>query len=184
MKYRKVVEISLHENSFRNLVLRQQWALKFVELAMKKTRIINIDETWLGMEDFRRRKWQQPHTTNSLAKKNWQPRISMLLALDNYGESYIALSQSNTNSGVIALFISDLVRQLNEKSRNWRKQTLVYWDGAKYHQSKATLKLLKELNVPIMISGPHSYDAAPCELWFSLFKSVNINPRRVKTGKR
>jgi hypothetical protein len=36
----------------------------------------------------------------------------------------------------------------------------------------------------MLISGPHSYDAAPCELWFSLFKRVNINPRRVKTGKR
>ena len=44
--------------------------------------------------------------------------------------------------------------------------------------------MLEQLQVPIMISGPHSYDAAPCELWFALFKSVNINPRKVKTGKR
>jgi len=44
--------------------------------------------------------------------------------------------------------------------------------------------LLQELQVPMMMSGPHSYDAAPCELWFSLFKRVNINPRKVKTGKR
>jgi hypothetical protein len=46
------------------------------------------------------------------------------------------------------------------------------------------MKMLKELEVPIMISGPHSYDAGPCELWFSLFKRVNINPRKIKTGKR
>ncbi len=46
------------------------------------------------------------------------------------------------------------------------------------------MKLVEELELPLMILGPHSYDAAPCELWFALFKQVNINPRRVKTGKR
>jgi hypothetical protein len=46
------------------------------------------------------------------------------------------------------------------------------------------MQMLEQLQVPIMISGPHSYDAAPCELWFALFKSVNINPRRLKTGKK
>ena len=184
LRYRKVVAVSLHENSVRNLVLRQQWAARYLDQALTRTRIINIDESWLGMEDFRRMKWQAPGTTNSVAKKLWQPRISLLLAFDNYGESYLALSQSNTNSNVITLFVRDLVRQLNEKSRHWRKHTLFFWDGAKYHQSAAALKMLRELQVPIMISGPHSYDAAPCELWFSLFKRVNINPRRVKTGKR
>ena len=34
-----------------------------------------------------------------------------------------------------------------------------------------------------MISGPHSYDAAPFELWFSIFKRVNINPERSKQAK-
>ena len=63
-----------------------------LEAAMTKTRIINIDESWLGMEDFRKMKWQAPDTTNSVGKKLWQPRISLLVALDNFGESYISVS--------------------------------------------------------------------------------------------
>ena len=59
---------------------------------MTKTRIINIDQTWLGMEDFRRMKWQLPGITNSVPMKDWSPRISMILAFDNYGESYVALT--------------------------------------------------------------------------------------------
>ena len=47
---------------------------------------------------------------------------------------------------------------------------MIYWDGAAYHQSAAITKLLKELQVPIGISGPHSYDASPCELFYALFK--------------
>ena len=176
--------VSLQENSVRNLVLRQRFAMHLIRLASTKTRIINIDESWLGMEDFRKMKWRDPGSSNSVSKKTLAPRISLLLAMDNYGESYISVSQSNTNTGTILLFLRDLVRQLNEKSRNWRKNTVIYWDGAAYHQSATTLKLLKDLQLPMLISGPHSYDAAPCELWFSLFKRVNINPRRVKTGKR
>jgi hypothetical protein len=80
---------------------------------MTKTRIINIDETWLGMEDFTRMKWQAPGATNSIAKKLWAPRHSLILALDNYGESFVALTQVNTDSDMMSLFLRDLVKQLN-----------------------------------------------------------------------
>ena len=72
------------------------------------------------MGDFRRMKWQAPHQLNTVAKALWQPRISMILAFDNYGASYVALSQSNTNSDVILLFLRDLIKQLNEEDRRWR----------------------------------------------------------------
>ena len=32
MRYRKIIKASYHANSTWNLILRQQWALKFVEL--------------------------------------------------------------------------------------------------------------------------------------------------------
>ena len=46
------------------------------------------------------------------------------------------------------------------------------------------MQMLEQLQFSIMISCPHSYDAEPCELWFALFKIVNINPRKVKTDMR
>ena len=107
----------------------------------------------------------------------------MILAFDNFGTSYVALTTSNSNSSTVCLFLRDLVRQLNEEDRRWRQKTLIFWDGARYHRSQVTLDLLQELELPIMFSGPHSYDASPCELWFSLFKRVNINPRKLPTGK-
>ena len=57
LKFKKVKNIPQHANSTTNLVLRQQWALLYLDLLPKKKRIISIDETWLGMEDFRRTKW-------------------------------------------------------------------------------------------------------------------------------
>jgi hypothetical protein len=183
MRYKKVKEVALHENAVRNVILRQEWASMLIDLATKKTRLINIDETWLGQEDFSRMKWKLPGVSNSVAKKDWAPSISLLLAFDNFGESYVALSQANTNTYTFIMFIRDLVRQLTVENRRWRTNTLIFIDGAPAHQSKDMMQVWEELDVPVAISAAHSYDMAPCELWFALFKSTNINPHRLRTGK-
>lgn len=82
------------------------------------------------------------------------------------------------------MFIRDLIRQFNEESRNWRKTTILQWDGAAYHQGKSIMNTLKELDIPIMISAPHSYEMSPCELMFAAIKSGDINPRNFKLGKK
>jgi len=46
------------------------------------------------------------------------------------------------------------------------------------------MRLYESLRIPIIFSGPHSYDAAPCELFFSYFKSVDLNPERLSLGKK
>ena len=98
MRYRKIKTVSLHSNSEKNLVLRQRWALEFLNQARRKKVFINIDETWLGMSDFRRMKWQKPGTTNSVPKIEITPRVTMILGLDTLGNIYVALAQANSNS--------------------------------------------------------------------------------------
>ena len=44
--------------------------------------------------------------------------------------------------------------------------------------------VIRELRIPFFFTGPYSYDASPCELWFAHFKRADINPRHIKTGKR
>jgi hypothetical protein len=45
-------------------------------------------------------------------------------------------------------------------------------------------ELYRKLRLPaLMVLGPYSYDASPCELLFAALKSVDINPRHVPTGK-
>ena len=51
-------------------------------------------------------------------------------------------------------------------------------------QSKEILTLLKELHIPVLFTGPHSYAAVPIELWFAAFKADDINPRHLPTGKK
>jgi hypothetical protein len=143
MRYRKITRISWMQNSMTNLVLRQQWALKFLEVMKQKKIVINADESWLAETDFRRRKWQAPMTTNSISTKQVSPRISMILALDSEGTVYGCLTQVNTDSKIMGLYLKELVKVLDKKDVNWRKNHFLLVDGAKYHQSENTFKVLR-----------------------------------------
>ena len=91
MSFKKVKAVSTHANSIPNRVCRQQFALKFIELLQEGKTILNIDETWVGMADFRRMKWQPAGSTNSVAKLQVQPRISMITGIDSNGHVYLSL---------------------------------------------------------------------------------------------
>ena len=83
----------------------------------------------------------------------------------------------------MSLFWKSLCLKLDKERPGWRSNTIWTLDGAAYHAGEASLDLLKQLRVPVMMQGPHSYDVAPCELFFARFKAADINPRHVPTGK-
>ena len=66
MSYRSIKRISIHGNSPKNLVLRQQFAIEMLKVSNEGKVLLCIDETWLGMSDFRRMKWRVKGTTNSV----------------------------------------------------------------------------------------------------------------------
>ena len=112
------------------------------------------------------------------------PRISVFVALDNFGEVYMSLSQDNTDTRNMILFLHHLIIQLDYKNPLWRNNTLLQLDGAAYHKQSETLEFLKQQNVQTLISAPYSYDTAPCELFFAYLKNQNLNPDYNTTKKR
>ena len=49
-----------------------------------------------------------------MAKKQVQPRISMLLGLDTLGNIYASFTQVNTDSKVKSLYLRELVKLLDK----------------------------------------------------------------------
>ena len=133
MRYQKIKDTAIFSNSERNLVLRQRWAMEFLSLARTKHTFLSVDETWLGMSDFRRRKWKIPGTTNSVAKLAIKPRVTMILGIDSLGNIYYTLAQANSNSSMMELFYRELVVVLDRDKPSWRKTTVILADGASYH---------------------------------------------------
>ena len=157
--------------------------MELVTLLSQGKRIINVDETWLGMTDFRRRMWSEKRKPASVVQLQMVPRISMIMGLDSAGAVYLSLLQSNNNSNTMELFFKSLARKLDQENANWRKKTVILLDNAPYHASRAFYDMAAGLKLPILFSGPHSYDGAAAELWFAAFKRAGINPERVATGK-
>lgn len=155
-----------------------------VDLLKSGKRILNIDETWLNTMGFQRRKWKQHGTTNSVRTLPVTPRISLILGFDSSGDVYLALTQVNTDHKVMQLYLSQLAEALDIERPTWRDDTVVLLDGARYHTCQSTRDHIKHLRMPVMFSGPRSYDTAPCELFFASLKNGDLNPLRRATGKK
>ena len=108
----------------------------------------------------------------------------MIIALDTEGRVYASLTQVNTNSEVMISFLSRLAVVLSTEDKDWRKNTVWQLDGARYHTSAETRKIMKQIGVNFVISAPYSYDAAAVELYLAYYKQVQTNPDNEKTGER
>ena len=91
MRYRRIQVVALHTNSEKNRILRQRFAIELVTLLNQGKRIINVDESWFNMCDFRRMKWRAYGDNNSLAKTQVSPRISMIVGIETTGAVYLSL---------------------------------------------------------------------------------------------
>jgi hypothetical protein len=105
--------------------------------------LVNIDETNLDYTDFRRRQWTKKGLKSTRSSKIISPKISMFAAIFSDGELYTALSQSNTDRFTKSLFISHLVKVLDEDRPGWRNNHVFFFDGASYNTAPRTVETLK-----------------------------------------
>jgi len=184
MRFKKVQRGPIHLNSVRNRILRQQGATRMLQLINEGKILINIDESWLNECDFRRMKWREYGTSNTLPGFPLTPRITVIVALDSLGNIYLTLTQANSNNSTMQIYFHHLCAKLDRERPQWREDSVILLDGAKYHTSTSTLTLLADLRVPVMFFGPHSYNLAVAELFFSFLKSTHLNPHMLPTGKK
>ena len=108
----------------------------------------------------------------------------MIIALDTWGNIYLSLTQCNTNNQIMSIFFRNLVLKLDQQDPHWRNDTVITLDNAPYHSTPSTMAMFENLRIPILFTGPHSYDFAPCENVFAWFKSEDFNPLRLPLGKK
>ena len=183
MRYRVLKRVEFQGNSERCLVMRMKYAQKMLEVLAEGKRVINIDETWLPHLDFRNKKWRQRGEQNTVSYKPLGHRVNMIAAIDTEGELYLSLTQFNTDSDVMLMFLSRLAELLTKERGDWRQDTYWLLDNAPYHRSREVRQHLLKLGVKVILSGQYAYDAAPVERFFAYYKRELQNPERLKTGK-
>jgi len=65
--------------------------------------------------NFTRRVWAYLDSPPSIVVKQVVPRISLIAALDNFGEIYLSFTMANTDSKIMALYIRELVKVLDKE---------------------------------------------------------------------
>jgi len=113
-----------------------------------------------------------------------QPRISLIAAISTNGDAYFSLTQVNTDKDVKLLFLTELAKLLDAERPLWRKDTLILMDNASYNTSPETRAQIQRLKMPVIHSGPYSYNAAPIERFFAYFKQGRMLPEDDPAGKR
>ena len=68
------------------------------------------------------------------------------------------------------VFLTYLVELLDQESSSWRDDTVLLFDCAKYHVGLDIKNYMRKLELPVIYSGPYSYDAAPVEKVFGHLK--------------
>ena len=85
---------------------------------------------------------------------------------------------------IIKLFITHLIGVLEQDDKDFRQNSVFLLDGAEYHTSQEVQEHLRRHGVDYIYTGPRSYDAAACELFWAYLKSGNLNVNNLPTGKR
>ena len=152
--YRTVKNVPMQSNSERCLVLRQQYALKMLELLGEGKHIINVDERWINEANFTRKMWAPYGSTGTLTSQIVAPRLALIAALDTDGIVYLSLTQTTSDSDILMLFFRYLIRHLDNERPNWRSDTIFLLDGARYHTGEEMREYFQKMEVTIIFSGP------------------------------
>ena len=112
------------------------------------------------------------------------PRITLIVGIDNLGGVFYSLLQANSDSEIMEIYLTELVKMLDAEDQAWRKSTAICLDQASYHTSPQTRRLLETLKIPVMQLGAYSYDLAPAELLFARLKTADLHPGEIAVGKK
>ena len=184
LSFIKAKKVQPRANSDRCRVLRQQYALKMLEVLSQGKRVINVDETWLNETSFIRRTWAPKDGSGNVSLRSMTPRLSMIAALDTDGRVWFALNHANTDSNIVTLFLHSLMKVLDAETPGWQEDTIFLWDNAPYHSSEETRAAVRALGIKVLFSGPYSYAGASIETLFAHLKLGELNPEDQPSGKR
>ena len=83
-----------------------------LELLQNDVRVFNIDESWINDLSWNQRQWSRRSSNNSVSSKVVSPRLSLIVAIDNYGSIYYSMTQVTTDQDVFILFLQHLTDKL------------------------------------------------------------------------
>ena len=115
-KFKLVKRVAYPANLPRNVILRQMYARKMIEiLADPAKKVLCIDQSWLNSMTFARRKWRKRGSGNSYGARNLNARVSLICAISTEGDVFMSVTQVNTTEDVMVAFFQRLAGYMTQR---------------------------------------------------------------------
>jgi len=83
LSFRRIKRVAHAGNSERCKVLRHLYARKMFQLYSNQSHVVNIDESWIPVSDFRRRCWNIADDNNSMSDRPLGHRVNVIAAISS-----------------------------------------------------------------------------------------------------
>ena len=103
-------------------------------------------------------------SNNRLYKKG------LVAAITSAGSLFYSVFHGSQDSHAVWFFLLRVCVVLQKSCPNWREIYTFYLDNAAYHKSRYVMGKLRTYSVPVLFSGPYSYEGAPIEKVFGHIK--------------
>ena len=92
LSYSRIKRTPDFGNTERCKVLRHLYARKMFAIYSEGTHVINIDESWIAEQDFRRRCWHTKGKSNTYAEQAVGHKVNIIVAVSSQGKAWLALT--------------------------------------------------------------------------------------------
>ena len=90
--HKKIKRVSSPGNSERCKVLRHLYAKAILPLYDNNKHIINVDESWMSVSDFRASSWNFSGTENNYSDRTLGSKVNLIVAVSSKGYVWLSLT--------------------------------------------------------------------------------------------
>ena len=96
-----------------------------LDLMSQGKRILNLDQSPIVECQGLQKGWCPKGEGGYVSGHIVWPRVTMMLAIDSYGNIFYSLLQANANDDTMRLFLYRLIEKLDKQDPQWRKDTVL-----------------------------------------------------------
>ena len=115
MSYRKITVRSHLSNSQPNMIVRQKFAQKFLELLESDIELFSVDQSAVVSMHPTKRGWFKPWDSGNVFGRHLSKRVNLTVAVSSKGRLFYSMHQEKNNGVAAVLFLSNLFKLLEEQ---------------------------------------------------------------------
>ena len=174
MNWRRLRDRRPYENSPKNLVLRQAFALQLMSMKFDGKVVLNFDESTFTQLNNQMYSFSRPEKKNKRSLKALSKSVHLFLAVASDGKMFWAFVKGKNNAYCFSEFLRQLLQYLQRLDPDFKSRYILLLDNSPIHTAALTRKILDSHAVPTIFTGPASYDSLPVESIFASLKQQNF----------